>query len=101
MVRAPAYGFKLPELVGSRSSALRLTAELPSSLETLIVAVDCSAVLSASQGFVDELCKQILEERRAEELQLLYPSERMAIHAQRAAELRNLEGLVVLGRPEL
>lgn len=62
------YTITLPKLVGARSSADELTAELPADLSTADVIVDATANQASSQGFVDQLCTQIMEIRLAKSL---------------------------------
>lgn len=89
----------LPEYGGSRASAADFTASLPEDLTGITVRLDCSQGFAISQSFSDELCKQILQLRRASSLILQEPPQRMAVHSTRAADLRALEGLQIIARP--
>lgn len=93
------FELTLPEYGGSRASAADFTADLPDDLSGMAVRVDCSQGFAISQSFSDELCKQILQLRRASSLILQEPPQRMAVHSARAADLRALEGLQIIARP--
>lgn len=89
----------LPQLGGSRASAADLVAYLPEDLTGVAVSVDCSGAESITQSYSDELCKQLLQLRRADSLILREPPQRMATHSRMAAQLRTLSGLEIIDRP--
>lgn len=86
----------IPDLVGSRARAADIAAALPANLHGVTVEVDVANVESASQSFVDELCKQVLVIRRADKFVVHNASARFANHMNKAARLREVpERLVV------
>jgi hypothetical protein len=86
--------------VGSRQRAVELTDHLPKSLQHSTVVIDASGLASAAQSFADELCKQILEVREAEELVVHCATPRFAAHLNTSAQLRRCsERLSVDVRP--
>jgi hypothetical protein len=91
----------LPTLIGARSSAIDLVADLPGDLADLEVTVDASLCLSASQGFADELVKQVLEVRGAASLAVGESSAAFAKHLRRSADLRGFAGRVFIDSREI
>lgn len=80
----------IPNLAGSRARAAELAANLPNTLEHTIVEIDVANVESASQSFVDEICKQVLEVRRAHRFVVHNASTRFAMHLNTSARLRGV-----------
>jgi len=62
------YTITLPRLIGTRSGADELVSELPDDLSNANVIVDATENQASSQGFVDQLCMQIMEVRLAKSL---------------------------------
>jgi len=81
---------QLPRLAGSRLGAQEFLSELPDDLTMISVLIDCSESASAAQCYVDELCKEILELRRAAILTLKSPSEDVLRNALRSVNLREI-----------
>jgi len=86
---------QLPRLAGTRSAAQEFLSELPADLSMISVLVDCSESAVAAQGYVDELCKGILELRNAAMLTLKSPSEDVLRNALRSVNLRSIGPLGV------
>ncbi|WP_221585536.1 hypothetical protein [Microbacterium sp. G2-8] len=80
----------VPDLAGSRARASELASELPASLAGVSVEIDVANVSAASQSFVDELCKQLLEVRSARELVVHNASPSLARHLNTSARLRGV-----------
>lgn len=80
----------IPDLAGSRAKAAQLADQLPLTLDGIVVEVDVANVESASQSFVDELCKQVLVVRHAEKFVVHNASPRFAMHLNTAAQLRGV-----------
>lgn len=59
------FAIILPRLAGARGRGAEIASALPGNLSDATVTVDCSELMSAAQGFTDELCKQMLEVRQA------------------------------------
>ena len=93
---APAIMLVLPRLAGTRAAAIELTAALPQDLAGAVVRVQAADVVSAAQGFVDELCVQLLEVRRASGIVLSDPPDRVASYAELSARLRGFGEVVVV-----
>lgn len=55
----------LPRLAGSRQKATILAESLPESLQDTVVVIDASESASVSQGFVDQLLKELIEVRES------------------------------------
>jgi len=86
---------QLPRLAGTRFAAQEFLSKLPADLSMISVLVDCSESAVAAQGYVDELCKGVLELRGAAMLTLKSPSEDMLRNALRSVNLRNIGPLGV------
>lgn len=80
---------------GARSSAEEFTKDLPSDLSGCTVELDGKIMRVTSQGFADELCKQILEIRNASKLVLRDVPEILSVYVLRSAKLRNCERVSV------
>ncbi len=92
------FELTLPRLGGARASAADLVADLPEDLSNRVVIVDCSAAEAITQSYSDELCKQVLQLRKAAGLVLRFPTQRMATHSRMAVQLRGLSGLEIMDR---
>lgn len=90
------FSINLPRLIGSRESSVALLESLPSNLANSEIIIDGSQLLSASQGSVDELCKQLCEMRNAESVTFVTVSERFLSHAATSFRLRNFKAFKVL-----
>ena len=86
---------QLPRLAGTRSAAQEFLSKLPADLSMISVLVDCRESAVAAQGYVDELCKGILELRKAAMLTLKSPSEDVLRNALRSVNLRSVGPLAV------
>lgn len=75
------YTIKLPALGGSRSSGAELAESLPNDLTGSQVVVDATDNVTCSQGFTDELFKQILEVRQADNVTVENWNEKLKIYA--------------------
>lgn len=89
------FHMELPKMNGARSSAEVFTKDLPSDLSDCTVVLDGKIMRVTSQGFADELCKQILEIRNASKLILLDVPEILSVYVLRSAKLRNCERVSV------
>lgn len=78
-----------PRLSGVRTKAAEITADLPDDLSSDTVIVDATNMQAYAQGFVDELCKQIVEVRKAKNVIFVAVNERTKENARRSANLRN------------
>lgn len=90
------FRMKLPMMNGARESAERFTKDLPSDLTGCTVELDGKIMRVSTQGFADELCKQILEIRNASSLILLDVPEILSVYVLRSAKLRNCERVTVV-----
>ena len=81
---------QLPKLAGSRISAAELMADAPRD-NTLLISHE--GVESLAQGFVDELCKQLIS-RRIDRVTFISPSERFMEYFMRAHMLRSAKFFV-------
>ncbi|MBC9704516.1 MAG: hypothetical protein H9W81_05805 [Enterococcus sp.] len=75
------YVITLPRLGGVRESATTLAESLPRDLAGSQVVVDAETNLTCSQGFVDELLKQILEIRNTEQVIIVNWNEHLKVYA--------------------
>jgi hypothetical protein len=75
---------------GSRPQAAELLSDLPSSLSSISVAIDCQDLTISTPSFWDEIVKQVLESRDASSLSVLQASSRAGELARRAAENRGV-----------
>jgi hypothetical protein len=90
----------VPEYAAARGTAGDLcAAQLPDDASTARVTLDLSCAAALGQGFLDELCKQVLEVRGAAALDVSGATERMSMHLLRSAKLRGFpERLTVAER---
>lgn len=87
---------KLPRLIGARSSAIVITESLSSDCTDVDVVLDASELVSAAQGFTDELINQILIVRNARSLTVENSTKVLKRHLSTSANLRDVfEKLVV------
>lgn len=77
-------------LSGTRQRAEDLLWELPEDLSGVTVIVDASEMKSYAQCFVDELCKQILQVRKADLMKIVTENETFKSRVEFSAQLRNL-----------
>lgn len=75
---------------GSRDHARDLVAELPSDMTGIAVVLDCSRLVVGTPSFLDEIVKQLLVVRRADRLEVIADSSRIAELAERAAANRGV-----------
>ena len=80
----------LPRLAGSRGLVVRLLADAPLDLSGAAVVVDAVGLESAAPSFADELCKQLLVERRASHLTVRHASEKFQHYLARSATARGV-----------
>lgn len=88
----------LPEFFESEAVAAGLLAELPEELHGVSVTVDCGQASAATRNCTDQLCRELLEVRGAEELVLRRPPESMANATLGSSYLRGLRGLILISR---
>lgn len=86
---------KLPEHAGSREQARALTQPLVAPLSDHTIVLDFSAVLVCTPSFLDELVKQILEQRGASTVEVLGASARARELLARAAANRDVSDRLV------
>ncbi len=92
---------KTPEWVGSRGAARELLSSLPADLRDGQVHVGCADLIASSPSFVDELVREVLEQRNARKLKLHNVPPEVAHWANEAAERRGVgERIMVDVRPE-
>lgn len=89
----------LPRLAGTREAVSDLLAaqSVPAALTGETVVLLCRALASGSPSFADEMVKEVLVERGADELVLVGSSERFLQHVTAAAERRDVAGRVRVG----
>lgn len=75
---------------GSREHARELVAALPAQLTGITVALDCAELVAGTPSFLDEIVKEILVTRRADRLEIVGSSRRIATLADRAAVNREV-----------
>lgn len=75
------YIINLPALGGARESGAKLAESLPDELTGAQVVVDAENNVTCSQGFTDELFKQILEVRNADSVIVENWSEKIKVYA--------------------
>lgn len=100
-VRATGTHLVLPALIGARSSAIEMAAALPDDLNGQEVTVDANLSLAASQGFADELIKQVFEVRHASSLAVSGCSAVLSLQLRRSAILREFPGQVFIDAREI
>lgn len=84
---------------GSREHARRLVADLPAEMEGASVVLDCNVLVVGTPSFLDEIVKEILVMRRADHLEVVGSTSRVAALARRAAVNRNVaDRLTVIPR---
>jgi hypothetical protein len=87
---------ELPRLVGARDSAKALTTSLPDDCSGQNISVNAINLISAAQGFTDELVKQILVKRNARGLYVENATSVFRRHLDASAKSRQVaEHLVV------
>ena len=91
----------LPELIGARDSAVALANTLPPELHGLEVTVDASQLRSASEGFADELVRQVIGVRDAASLAVGESTRRFAEHLRTSAARRGFEHRLVIDCREM
>ena len=69
--------------------------QLPEDLSSARVVIDCSDMSAAAPSFVDEIVKEILEDRRAAQLEILDAPDRLQSHFSRSAHLRAVSDRLV------
>jgi hypothetical protein len=79
----------VPPYAAARGRAQDLcSAQLPDDLQGTHVVLDAAGLSILGQGFLDELCKQVLGVRAAAEFEVNGATERMGEHLTRSARLR-------------
>lgn len=76
-------------LSGVRQRAVEITATLPDDLSDADVVIDATNRKSYAQGFVDELCSQIAQVRKARSLTIISDNEVLRKRAETSAQLRD------------
>lgn len=89
----------LPRLAGTREAVGDLLAaqSVPATLAGDTVVLLCRALASGSPSFADEMVKEVLVERGADELVLVGSNERFLHHVSAAAERRAVAERVRVG----
>lgn len=85
---------KLPRVVGTRPAVAPFLAALAEDLRGHTVVLDCRALLSGTPSFADELVKQVLRDRRADELLVLGANSDFSADLASAAEARDVSDRV-------
>jgi hypothetical protein len=88
-----------PEHAGSRDQAIALVAPLADDLSGTSVLLDCGGLVVATPSFLDELVKQILEQRHADRIDVLNPPDRAWQLLDRAATNRGVRARVAVAVP--
>jgi hypothetical protein len=83
-----------PDHAGSREQAQDLVRSLADDLTGQTVLVDCSRLVVGTPSFLDELVKQILEQRNAQELEVSGGPQRARALLERSAENRGVRSRV-------
>lgn len=74
---------------GVRQRAVELTAVLPADLSDADVVIDATNKTAYAQGFVDELCSQIAQVRKAHSLTIISDDAMLRKRAETSAQLRD------------
>lgn len=87
---------ELPRLLGTRKSAIDTVerADLPVNLSDHSVVVVANRVASVSASYADELVKQLLEDRGADEILLVGASPHLEERLNDAISRRHVKGTV-------
>ena len=93
-VRTSGAHIVLPALIGARASAVQLADHLPDDLTGREVTIDANLSMAASQGFADELIKQVFEIRNASSLAVSGSSAVFSTHLRRSAAHRRSWNLI-------
>lgn len=80
----------LPRTAGSRERANELTSALPGDLTALTVVLEAQGMKAGAQSFADQLCKQILEVRCAERLEVRHATPMFARYLSNSARIRGV-----------
>ena len=89
-----------PDHAGSRDQAQHLVSPLAEDLTGQTVVIDLSNLLVGTPSFMDEIVKQVLEQRNASKLEATGATERAQELLERAAENRGVrDRLHVAKRP--
>ncbi len=75
---------------GSRDHARDLLADLPSQMAGVSVVLDCTSLIVGTPSFLDEIVKEVLVVRRADRLEVIGGSARIAALIERAAANRGV-----------
>lgn len=75
---------------GSRDHACDLLADLPSQMAGVSVVLDCTSLIVGTPSFLDEIVKEVLVVRRADRLEVIGGSARIAALIERAATNRGV-----------
>jgi hypothetical protein len=79
-----------PDHAGSRDQAQELARPLGADLSGQTVTIDCSNVIVATPSFLDEIVKQVLEQRNADALEISGGPDRAKELLMRSAENRGV-----------
>jgi len=85
---------KTPDHAGSRDQVRDLVSTLADDLSGQSVLVDCSGLLVGTPSFMDEIVKQILQQRHAETLEISGGPPRARELLERSAENRGVRNRV-------
>lgn len=75
-------------LYGTRERAAELCTQFPDDLSDVDMILDTRHLSAASQGFIDEVCKQIAEIRKSKTLVIVGASESFRKKAETSSVLR-------------
>lgn len=90
-----SYTVEPHPLSGTRQRAQDLLWELPEDLSDATVTVEARAMQAYAQCFIDELCRQIVEIRKAKQLIFANANEKLRSRAEFSAELRRFPEKVI------
>jgi hypothetical protein len=79
-----------PEHAGSREQARKLLSKLPQRLSGISVVLDCKNLAVSTPSFLDEIVRQVLVERSADQLNVIDADERARDHVVRSADNRKV-----------
>lgn len=81
---------ELPRTAGSRERADELTSVLSGDLKAQTVVLEAQCMKAGAQSFADQLCKQILEVRGAERLEVRHATPMFARYLSNSARIRRV-----------
>ena len=97
-VATASIEIKVSQLSDTSEATREILAELPEFLEGYSITVNCAGAEVVTRAYTDQLCLELLENRKADELVLSRPPEAMTDAALRSSYLRGMRGLRVISR---